>query len=325
MLLRDVKLQDKVDLEMRKEKKESGTSAKIGKKIVKVLDGIVNWTVLATFLIFLLVGFYAIWDADQVFKIADYKQYQMYKPTADDGDYSFAQLYEINPDVFAWLTVYGTNIDYPIVQTDNNDTYLNKNPLKEFSLAGSLFVDFRSGENFSDFSTIVYGHHMDKNAMFGELEKFRDRQFFDEHLYGNLYISNKDYGVQFFAFMEVDAYDADVYRVNVSAERVQDYLAVLLSKASNTREISIEDTDRIVLLSTCTSDSTNGRHILIGKITDDTYEDVFAEDKTITEVDTWSLWGILQTIPWWVYAIIIIAVLFLVDRIRRRGKHEKKK
>ena len=82
-------------------------------------------------------------------------------------------LSSINPDYRFWLNVDNTNIDYPVVQGNNNEYYLTHDFNKNYLPSGSIFMDYRN--NFEeDNIIIVYGHHMRNKTMFGELEKFID-------------------------------------------------------------------------------------------------------------------------------------------------------
>ena len=85
---------------------------------------------------------------------------------------SFEELQKINPEVFGWLNIPDTHIDYPLVQAEGNSKYVNTDVKGNFSLSGSIFLDCRNHKDFSDCNHIIYGHHMQKDAMFGELERF---------------------------------------------------------------------------------------------------------------------------------------------------------
>lgn len=246
----------------------------LGRCLVKAVDGVVNLAVLAVFLLLLAYGCYALWDSRQVVDQADPSEYTVYKPSAEDS-LSFAELQAINPDVFGWLTIYGTNVDYPLVQGEDNSRYVNTDAKGNYSLSGSLFLDYRNSDQFLDFASIIYGHDMAEKKMFGELASFQEAEFFDSHRYGNLYFGGKDHGVEFFAFLEADAYDTSVYNPGVSPEGGMEYLDNLLDKAVNRREISVTEEDHLVLLSTCTAGTTNGRHILVGKITEKPWPDPY--------------------------------------------------
>lgn len=159
--------------------------------LVKLASGIVNFAVLAACLLLFSYGCYAVWDSQQLTQAADAKQYEIYKPT-DEDTRSFVELQAINPDVFGWLNVYGTNIDYPLLQGEDNSKYVNTNVDGEYSLIGALFLDYRNKPDFSDFNSIIYGHHMAEDKMFGDIADFADRGFFDSHRYGSLFYEGKD-------------------------------------------------------------------------------------------------------------------------------------
>jgi len=78
----------------------------------------------------------------------------------------FAALQAINPDIVGWLTIDGTNIDYPIARHSDNDYYLHHLFTGEWNSSGCLFMDCRNEPDFSDRHTIIYGHHMDNGTMF---------------------------------------------------------------------------------------------------------------------------------------------------------------
>ncbi len=165
--------------------KKAKIARKIARKIVRMLDGTVDLAVLIILLLLLTFGFYCLWDSEQVYAAAAAANYEVYKPDTDDS-LSFDQLRSINPDVFAWLTVYGTSIDYPVLQAKDNLVYINTDAEGNYSLSGAIFLDSRNANDFSDYNSIIHGHHMAASAMFGDLSKFNDQTFVDTHQYGNL-------------------------------------------------------------------------------------------------------------------------------------------
>jgi len=291
---------------------------KAGRQTIRIVNEFVNLSVLAVVLLLLAFSCYAIWDSGQVTLGASAVQYEMYKPTVENERASFADMQAINADVFAWLTVYGTNIDYPVVQGQNNITYINTDATGKHSLSGAIFLDYRSGPNFSDFSSILYGHHMENQVMFGEIGQFSDKHYFDARRFGMLYFDGKEHGLEFFAFLHEDAYDVDVFRVGITEREASEvYLDLLMQRAMHIRqEVSVSADDRIVLLSTCSSNSTNGRDILVGKITDDTQADPFEtvsgdRPMAIATIDALSgFWA--QTSLWTNVTIAAFAALFIL-------------
>lgn len=280
----------------------------IGRKLIRLLDSVVNLVALSALLLLLAYGCYAIWDSQQLYAGAGSSRYEIYKPR-DESSLSFQELQRVNPEVFGWLTVYGTNIDYPLTQGEDNQKYVNTAADGTYSLSGSLFLDYRNQNDFSDFNSIIYGHHMDKKVMFGELGSFREADYFEARRYGRIYYGGVERGLEFFAFLEIDAYD-DLYRPGITGTEEQEgYLAKVREVSVHFREGVLTEDPRLVLLSTCASGSTNGRHILVGVVTDYVEEDTFyqePETKRLTEVDgKKSLGQRLQELPIWMTVLLI--------------------
>ena len=287
-------------------------------RIIRITNSFVNMFVLTIIFLLLIFGSYAIWDSNQVYSAASAVNYEIYRPSLESETTSFADLQIINPDVFSWLTVYGTNIDYPVVQGQDNIRYVNTDVKGKHSLSGAIFLDSRNSPNFSDFSNIVYGHHMENQVMFGEIELFANKSYFDARRYGMLYFEGQEHGLEFFAFVHTDAYDTTIFRVGITeAEDKQEYLDMLLQKASHVRtDVSVTIDDQIVLLATCSSDSTNGRDILIGRITSEVQADSFRTEtvRNVTPIQVIDnlphLWAGLGL--WMQIAIVTPAFLLIV-------------
>jgi sortase B len=290
---------------------------------------------LIVIMLLILIGCYAMWDSHQVFRAADAARYEIYKPAEASEESSFEDLQTLNPDVFAWLTVYGTRIDYPVVQGADNVKYVNTDAKGEYSLSGAIFLDYRSRADFSDFNSFLYGHHMEKEAMFGQIGLFADQDYFNAREHGMLYYAGREHGIDFFAFLHADAYDGEIYRAPIKEpEERQAYLELLLASALHTRDIRVTASDRMILLSTCSDASTNGRDILVGKITNAYYEDPFFTEaaetpKIIQAIDR--LPGLWSQIPGR-YKLVLIGLLFILLLILlffavkrpRRAKHTGK-
>jgi sortase B len=235
----------------------------------------------------------------------------VFKPTAANEGKSFEEFKAINPDIFSWLTVYGTHIDYPVVQGQDNMKYVNTNAEGQYSLSGAIFLDYTCSNDFSDFSSLFYGHHMERSAMFGDIGNFADKDYFDARPYGSLYYNGQEHGLEFFAFVHADAYDSTVFQTNITDRGAQEaYLNRLYELAVNTRDIGgVTADDRIVLLSTCSATSTNGRDILVGKITEEVYDDAFNQEevstvKNILTVD--GLPNLWMQIPYWARVTLLV-------------------
>lgn len=93
----------------------------------------------------------------------------------------FDALKKINPDVVSWITIPGTNIDYPLLQGKDNNQYLHKDMEGRDSAAGAIFLDHGDKADLSSRHNIIYGHHMKNGTMFKDIVKYKDQQYFDEH------------------------------------------------------------------------------------------------------------------------------------------------
>jgi len=308
-------------------------AAGTARKAIRKANGIVDTAVLIAVLLLVVVGCYAMWDSKQVHQAASAANYAIYKPTAETGGHSFEELRAMNPEVFGWLTVYGTHIDYPVAQGPDNMKYVNTNAEGQYSLSGAIFLDSNCDQDFSGFPSILYGHHMEKNTMFGEIGLFAEKSYFSVRKYGMLYYGGQEYGLEFFAFVHTDAYNGAVFSAKIAGKEArQVYLDMLLRTAIYTRDIRVTADDRIVLLSTCSSRSTNGRDILVGRITDTTWEDAFKPDETDKSnnlsADALSLWA--QAPVWARIALLLLPLALLMPlsfmiRNKRRSRKNPSK
>ena len=296
---------------------------RFGRKGIRLLDSILNLMVLLLFLTAVAFGVYAFWDSRQLHQEAEAERYEQYKPVVGDN-LSFAQLQQINPDVFGWLTVYGTHIDYPLVQGEDNMTYVNTSVTGESLLSGSIFLDYRNRQDFSDFNSIIHGHHMERQVMFGDIGQFAEETYFEEHQYGNLYAGGQNYGIEFLAFLHADAHDHTIYTPAIEGEaNRQDYLERLLDAVIYIRQAGMGTSDHLVLLSTCASDATNGRHILVGKIGTTVYEDPFRKE-TPWEFGGRDLREWMGQIPMWIWVFLLLVPGMCLIIAKRRERSRRK-
>ena len=162
--------------------------------------------------------------------------------------------------------------------------------------------------------------------MFGSIGEFAAADFFESHRYGSLYYLGQPHGLEFFAFVHADAYDSSIFLAEDMAQNERmSYLNHLLSLASHVRtDVAVSEGDHIVLLSTCSSASTNGRDILIGKIGSLVFTNPFEEAtstlSTIPAID--ELPALWEQIPLWGKSPLIIlpalAIILGVWRIKSK-------
>ena len=150
-------------------------------------------------------------------KLSEYKKADnIYTEIRETKENSNKNLSSINDDYMFWINVKGTNIDYPVVQGEDNDFYLNHGFNKEYLSSGSIFLDYRNNFN-DDFNSVIYGHHMRNRTMFGELMKFKEEEFFKNNKDITITTKDKTYDYEIFA---VGVFEADFgyNRTNFSDE-----------------------------------------------------------------------------------------------------------
>ncbi len=232
------------------------------RKTIKVLDKTVDRIVLIASPLFFLVCFYAMYDAVMVYYNANDTSILKYKPTAADTEI----LRELSDDVVAWLTVDDTNIDYPVMQGKDNSEYLNRNPYGNYSLSGSIFMDSRCSKRFKGEYSLLYGHHMDYGSMFGALDRFIEKSYFDSHRTGTLItIDGVEYSIKFYACTKALATDKEIFDpLNTNTKKINKNLE---NKAEIFVKPKLDKSDKIIALSTCQSAETIERMVVIGVMT----------------------------------------------------------
>ncbi len=181
---------------------------------------------------------------------------------------NFEQLLSDNKDVKGWIKIGDTKIDYPIVQGADNETYLTKNYYKEYSPAGSIFLDFRNNIDTLDDNTVIYGHRMKDGSMFEPLMHYTDENFYKQNpiielktLYGN-------YEAEVFAAYKTTT-DFDYIQTDFSSKKqYKQFLNEINKKSLLHSDITIDENDKIITLSTCdyTLDAIDGRFAVHAKL-----------------------------------------------------------
>ncbi|MBR3416580.1 MAG: sortase [Clostridia bacterium] len=245
------------------------TVASVGASAVSLMAGL-----LAASLI--LFSAYVVYDSlytqEQAFSSWELLKY---KPeiVTDGADPLSGQdkLAAINEDYRAWLTLYETNIDYPVMQGPDDLYYASHDVYGETSLTGAIYLDGDYTPDFSDAYDLIYGHHMANGAMFGGLDEYSDPEYAESHKYGILVTPTRLYDLELFAAVDTDAYDdvimgADPY---ATVDGLLDYLRTP-SERFDVRyfdEEAAQGAEKVIALSTCASADTDGRRVVFFKAT----------------------------------------------------------
>ena len=176
----------------------------------------------------------------------------------------FTSLLEINQDCIGWIYIPDSNVNYPVVQTDNNDYYLKRLFDKTWGHSGTIFLDAENDVSLTGRHSILYGHHMKNGTMFGDVENYEKQEFADQHPTGYLVTLDSKYELQFFAGYVTDTLN-DCWEIEFENDAVfEQWLKDAKDRSAFQSEITPEITDRIITLSTCSYDIEDGRFVLLG-------------------------------------------------------------
>lgn len=221
---------------------------------------------LIIFVLLLLIVLYCLYDTWYVYDHASDDSFLKYKPSAEEPDKLVDS--PITKEYVAWLTVDDTNIDYPVMQGEDNTTFLNLDPYGKYSLSGSIFLDSRNAPEFTDDYSLVYGHHMEYGKMFGALDDFLSEKYLKSHSTGTLTVGrsvNAVFPLKIFAAMHADAKDKTVFSPTESV-RTLEYI-------KNNAEYLIDypeyEGKRILGLSTCSEADQTTRILVFCYILDE--------------------------------------------------------
>lgn len=168
----------------------------------------------------------------------------------------FAGMWEINKDVYAWITIPGTIIDYPILQHATDNTYyLNYNIDGSYGYPGCIYTENLNSKDFMDNNTVIYGHNLRSGAMFTSLHKFKDADFFEENKKVYIYTPQREYDYTIFAAYVYDdrhlLYSFDFADNEVYANYLEDIQSMRSMNALFREDITVTAEDKIITLVTC--------------------------------------------------------------------------
>lgn len=183
----------------------------------------------------------------------------------------YQALKEQNPDFVGWLTVEGTDVDYPVMQTvDDLEYYLDKDFDKNYSAPGTLFASDISDVNTPSDVVLIYGHNMKSGAMFSSLKNLLDQEALDangEIIFDTLTNRNEYQIVSVFRTEVNTGSDSEFKYYNYSnflnADEFNQFLSSAKSKSSTWTDIQPVFGDKILLLSTCEDTNMNGRIVVM--------------------------------------------------------------
>ena len=186
--------------------------------------------------------------------------------------YKYEDLYNQNKSLIGWVKIADTVIDYPVMQTVNNEYYLDHNFNQEYDKNGSIFLDAACSVYPRSTNLIIYGHHMKSGKMFGSLQKYQNESYFKEHRY-----------IEFDTIYEEGTYEVMfVFRDKVYSQGDVNFKYYEFTDANSEEEfnsymdemaaLSYYDTgvvaqygDQLLTLSTCDYQQDNGRFVVVAR------------------------------------------------------------
>lgn len=182
------------------------------------------------------------------------------------AEIDIAALQAVNPDVIGWIRIPDSNIDYPIVQGQDNDYYLKHTWDGIANSVGSIFMEHRNNGDFTDYNTILYGHNMNDGSMFANIKRYNTAWYWERHPY--VYIATEA-GV--FRYEVFSSYESSVegpaYGLSFHQQKTKaNFLITALEKTVADLGIRPDMTDRILTLSTCSGMGYGNRWVLHARL-----------------------------------------------------------
>lgn len=192
--------------------------------------------------------------------------------TRPENPVDFVSLQKRNSDVYAWVVVPNTKINYPIVQNEQTDFYLRRSLDKEYLFAGCIYTNKVNSKDFSDPVTVVYGHNMRDDTMFCMLHRFEDEKFFKKNEYFYIYTPGRKLTYHIVSALKYDnrritkAYDFS------DPKEIESYQYSILNPKYdlfNSRDIELTADSKICTLSTCVANKPSYRYLVNGVLVND--------------------------------------------------------
>ena len=191
----------------------------------------------------------------------------------NNDELNLYSLYEMNNDLVGWIRIENTNINYPVVKSKVKNYYLRKDFYKNYSSYGTPFLAENCNVNVSD-NLIIYGHHMRNRKMFGSLEDYKSKLFYEKNKIIDFYTLDRDETVkteyEIFAVFKTVAYSSNGFKyynyINFNnKEEYDDFIDKVKQLSLYDTGVKAEYGDEILTLSTCEYSNKNGRLVIMAR------------------------------------------------------------
>ena len=176
----------------------------------------------------------------------------------------FDELKSINEDIFAWIKIDDTYINYPILKGESDEYYLKRDIYKKYSVSGSIFVDSSTNTNLEDDNTVIYGHNMKNERMFANLHKINNG-ILGNDVTVQILLPERNIKYKVFASYILEP-NSDIIKKNFeSKEEKQNYIDTAIKRSNIKYDIdNINYDNNIITLITC--DNNNKRRVIVHAI-----------------------------------------------------------
>lgn len=232
-------------------------------KAARIFDRTVNGFIVLFLLMAILIAGYAWFDTYRVVHASD----SLGLTDEHDIYEKLMELREQNADVIGWVYFEGTGINYPILQGEDDWSYISKDYEGKDNGGGSIFLRQGNSADFTDWQSILMGHNMNEGRMFGDVPKFKNEDYLNAHHFGKVFLPDRVLKLEAAVFLEASSEDSVIYDVpQVREGEKEALLSRIYSRAILTRGTRLSAEDQLVTLSTCSLNTLNGRYLLVCRV-----------------------------------------------------------
>lgn len=187
----------------------------------------------------------------------------------------FDELHEVNPEIYAWISIPDTEISYPIVQSaEDNSFYVRRSEAGVYYSGGCIFTENYNSRDFTDRLTVIYGHNLRSGRMFAEVNHFSDPEYFKEHR--SIYVFQPDKALVYEVFAAVPYMNRHLLANDDINDRAvydgffKEIMGSLDTKANFLKGVVPDfDSDKVIVLSTCLEGNNRQRFLVFGRLVDE--------------------------------------------------------
>ena len=224
---------------------------------MKILNKIVN-------IVLILIIFICIYNISE--KLIEYNKadnsYEKIRIEKENEN----SLYEKYKDYRGWIKIENTNIDYPILQAEDNSYYLDKDINNEYLASGSIFMNYLNN-GFNDMNTVLFGHHMRNGTMFAQLKKYKEKEFFYENKDIDVELNNNEHlKYKVFSVYITNGKNNYIKTKFDNKNEYKEFLETIKNRSMYESDIELDEDDKIITLSTCSYEFNDARMVVHGKL-----------------------------------------------------------